>query len=104
MLVPVGFPEGEAQFEGAGVLVTGYAIPVKPKLASSLAAPSGVGAAKWACGMGRNGCYLPTTVTTTGDDGAATTACATITGNGTYAFIKYVTEPDKLPACWNLHG
>ena len=34
MLVPVGFPEGEAQFEGAGVLVKGW-IPVKPKPASS---------------------------------------------------------------------
>ena len=40
---------------------------------------------------------LPTTISTGTDEAANTTACAPITGNGTYAFIKWVTAPEKLP-------
>ena len=97
MLAPAGFPEGEAQFEGAGVLVTKFD-------AGKATACFTISGTQWGWG-GKVGMWdgtkwvlLPTTVKTTGDDGTSTTACATITGNGTYAFIKYVTEPEKLPA------
>jgi hypothetical protein len=96
MLAPAGFPEGEAQFEGAGVLVTKFD-------AGKANACFTISGTQWGWGgkvgmwNGSKWVMLPTTIKTTGNDGTSTTACATITGNGTYAFIKYVTEPDKLP-------
>jgi len=96
MLVPVGFPEGEAQFEGSGVLVTKFD-------AGKANACFTISGTLWGWG-GKVGMWdgvkwtlLPTTITTTGDDGTSTTACATIAGSGTYAFIKYVVDPDLLP-------
>ena len=98
MLAPAGFPEGEAQFEGAGVLVTKFD-------AGKATACFTISGTQWGWG-GKVGMWdgakwvmLPTTIKTTGDDGTSTTACATITGNGTYAFIKYVTDATLLPTC-----
>ena len=46
---------------------------------------------------GKKWVVLPTTITTTTDESAQTTACATISGSGIYTFIKYVVSPDLLP-------
>ena len=97
MLAPVGFPEGEAQFEGAGVQVTGMdsgKATVCFSL-STIAVNQGWGG-KVGVWNGTKWVQLPTTFTTP-EDSSSSLACATITGSGTYAFIKYVVDPDLLP-------
>jgi hypothetical protein len=96
MLVPVGFPAGEAQYEGTGVIVKG----MENGKATVCFAISGT---QWGWG-GKVGSWdgtkwvlLPTTIAATVDETATTYACATITGNGTYAFIKYVVDSTLLP-------
>ena len=98
MLAPVGFPAGEAQFGGNGVLVTGmdYGKATACFSLSSTAIAEGWGG-KVALWNGANWVRLATSITVEDETNTAI-ACATITSSGTYAFIKYVTEPDKLPA------
>ena len=98
MLVPVGFPEGEAQFEGAGVRVSGMESGKATACftLSTIAVNQGWGG-KVGVWNGTKWVLLPTTISTGTDEAANTTACAPITGNGTYAFIKWVVAPDKLP-------
>ena len=66
MLVPAGFPAGEAQFEGAGVRVVGMESG-KASACFTLAtiASNRVGGAKLAFGMVPNGYCLSTTITST---------------------------------------
>ncbi len=97
MLAPLGFPAGEAQFGGNGIRVTGMdqgkatacfslsAVAVNEGWGGKVAVWNG---AKWV--------RLATSITIEDETNTAI-ACATITGSGTYAFIKYVAEPDKLP-------
>jgi hypothetical protein len=95
MLAPAGFPEGEAQFEGNGIRVTG----MDSGKANACFAISGTQygwGGKVALWTGAKWELLPTTITTP-DETPNSTACATITSSGTYAFIKYVTDPTKLP-------
>lgn len=40
---------------------------------------------------------LPTTIAATADETATTYACATVTGDGSYVFIKYVVDSSLLP-------
>ncbi len=97
MIVPVGFPDGEAQFGGNGILVKGFDSG-KATACFSLSATAvneGWGG-KVAVWNGAKWVRLATSITIEDETNTAL-ACATITGNGTYAFIKYVTEPDKLP-------
>jgi hypothetical protein len=96
MLAPAGFPEGEAQFEGAGVLVTKFDAGKATACFTISGTQYGWGG-KVGMWNGTKWVLLPTTIKTTGDDGTSTTACTTITGNGTYAFIKYVVDPSLLP-------
>lgn len=99
MIVPVGFPLGEAQFGGNGIRVIGMDSGKATVCFSldTIAVLQGWGGfvGVW---NGSKWVKLATSITTTSDEAAATTACTTITGNGTYAFIKYVTEPTKLPS------
>jgi len=99
MIVPVGFPEGEAQFGGNGIRVIGMDSGKATVCFSldTIAVQQGWGGfvGVW---NGSKWVKLATSISTTSDEAAATTGCATITGNGTYAFIKYVTEPAKLPS------
>jgi len=96
MLVPVGFPAGEAQYEGSGVVITG----MENGQATACFAISGT---QWGWGGkvgswdGKKWVLLPTTIAATADETATTYACTTITGNGTYVFIKYVVDPSLLP-------
>lgn len=99
MIVPVGFPEGEAQFGGNGIRVIGMDSGKATVCFSldTIAVQQGWGGfvGVW---NGTKWVKFATSITTTSDEAATTTGCATITGNGTYAFIKYVTEPAKLPS------
>lgn len=97
MIIPVGFPAGEAQFGGAGIRVTGLdkgkatacfslnAVAVRQGWGGKVGVWNG---SKWV--------LLPTTITTP-EESSTSLACAAITASGTYAFIQYVTQPDKLP-------
>lgn len=97
MLAPVGFPDGEAQFGGNGIRVTGFDSGKATACFFLSAAEINQGwGGKVGVWDGINWVRLATTITTPEDTNNAI-ACATITGNGTYAFIKYVTQPDLLP-------
>lgn len=98
MLVPVGFPLGEAQFGGNGIRVSKMDSGKATACFSlnTVAVKQGWGGfvGVW---NGKKWVKLATSITTSSDEAAATTACATITGNGTYAFIQYVTDATLLP-------
>ncbi len=97
MLAPLGFPAGEAQFGGNGIVVKGFDSGKATACfsLSAVAVNEGWGG-KVAVWDGAKWVRLATSITTSDETNTAI-ACATITGSGTYAFIKYVTEPDKLP-------
>jgi len=97
MLLPAGFPKGEAQFGGNGIQVTkmdkGKATACFSLSTTAINEGWGgkVGAwdgAKW---------ILLTTTIKSQEESNTSLACATITRSGTYAFIKYVTDPSLLP-------
>ena len=103
MLAPAGFPAGEAQFEGAGVMIS----EMDSGKATACFAVSGT---QWGWG-GKVGMWdgtkwvLLSTTITKAEEALNSLACATVTGNGTYAFIKYVTDPSLLYICstgWSL--
>jgi len=95
MLVPVGFPAGEAQYQGDGVVVSGmdsgkatacfYITGTQYGWGGKVGMWDGV---KWV--------KLATTITPL-EESTKSLACATITGNGTYAFIRYVVDASLLP-------
>jgi len=116
MLVPVGFPLGEAQFEGAGVLVTKFDTGKASACFTISGTQYGWGG-KVGMWNGTKWMLLPTTITSPAET-PNSIACATITGNGTYAFIRYVVDASllqtqviaDLPTCrsigirWDGHG
>lgn len=97
MLAPVGFPAGEAQFGGDGVLITsmdtGKATACFSLSSTAIAEGWGGKVGMW---NGSKWIQLHTTITTP-EDSPNSLGCATITGNGTYAFIKYVVDASLLP-------
>lgn len=98
MLAPAGFPEGETQFGGNGVRVTDFASG-KATACFSLSAQEvakgwGGKVGKW---DGAKWVLLPTTIAAVAEEASTTSACAGITGNGTYAFIKYIADASLLP-------
>ena len=97
MLAPAGFPEGEAQYEGAGIRVTGMESGKASACFTlySLALKQGWGG-KVGVWNGTKWDQLSTTITIP-EESSSSLACATITGSGTYAFIKYVVDPSLLP-------
>ena len=112
MLVPVGFPVGEAQFEGNGILVSGFD-------GGKATACFTLGGTQWGWGgkigvwNGTKWVLLPTDISTPADS-PDSLACASISSSGTYAFIKWVADPSKLdilPECsfdvlktWTSYG
>jgi len=95
LVVPVGFPAGEKQFEGAGVQVSGFTYGTAKACFPITAVNQGwsgkVG--KW---DGTKWELLNTTITTP-DESSYSWACATISSNGTYTLITWVADPSKLP-------
>ena len=98
MLAPVGFPAGEAQFGGNGIVVTdmdsGKATACFSIATVKIAQGWGGKVALW---NGTKWVKLATTITPL-DESPISLACATITGNGTYAFLAGIADPSLLPA------
>jgi hypothetical protein len=97
LVLPTGFKEGEKQFGGSALVLTGIDFGTQ-KLCFSFPTYS----AGW-----RGDVYqwsadkwikLATTVTE-GSDGSYAMACATAYGNGSYALIIGLTEAAGLPTC-----
>jgi hypothetical protein len=99
LILPVGFGNGEKQFNGEGVLVSGLSYGT----ASACFPIKGI-TQGWGGKVGRwNGSkwvLLPTTVTTPTDSDHSI-ACATITSDGPYALLSWVVDPSKLPSSSN---
>lgn len=95
MLVPVGFPESEAQFGSNGVQVTDFESGKAAACFSITGVEIGWGG-KVGVWDGSKWVLLPTTITSYFEN-LVSSACATITGNGTYTFIRWVADPSLLP-------
>jgi len=95
MLVPAGFSAGEKQFEGKGVQISGLTYGSVKACFSVIAVGQGWGGkvAKW------NGSKweLLSTAISAQEDSPYSLACATVSANGTYAFVNWVVDPSKLP-------
>lgn len=97
MLVPVGFPAGEAQFQGNGVRVTEFENGKATACFSITGTEVGWGG-KVGVWDGEKWVLYPTTITSH-EESLVSSACATISGNGTYAFIRWVVDAELLPGC-----
>jgi hypothetical protein len=95
MLVPVGFPAGEAQYESDGVIVSGMDNGKATACFYITGTQYGWGG-KVGFWNGTKWVKLTTTITAL-EESNKSLACATITGNGTYAFIRYVADASLLP-------
>ena len=95
MLVPVGFPAGEAQFGSDGVRVTEFASGKAAACFSITGVEYGWGG-KVGMWDGSKWVLLPTTITNY-DENLVSSACTTITGSGTYTFIRWVADATLLP-------
>src|SRR5512133_367254 len=96
MLVPVGFPAGEAQFGSNGVRVTNFDSGKAAACFSITGVEVGWGG-KVGMWDGSKWVLLPTTITSYFES-LVSSACATITANGTYTFIRWVADPTLLPS------
>jgi hypothetical protein len=95
LLVPVGFPEGEAQFGSNGVKVTDFTSGKAATCFSITGVEYGWGG-KVGMWDGSKWVLLPTTITSY-KESLVSSACATITSNGTYTFIRWVADATLLP-------
>jgi len=109
MFVPVGFPLGEAQFEGNGIRVSGLE---SGKATACFTIPNSVLDQGWSGKVGVwNGTkwVLLGTSFSTADESPYSIACAPVSGDGTYVFIKWVAHVELLPKCeavtseWSLN-
>ncbi len=100
-LAPAGFPEGETQFGGNGVRVTGFDAG-KATVCFSLKAIEVNQGWGGKVGMWDGAKWVPlsTTIAPVAEEASTTSACAGITGNGTYAFIKYIADAALLPSSY----
>jgi hypothetical protein len=95
MLVPVGFPAGEAQYQGDGVVVSGMDSGKATACFTITGTEYGWGG-KVGLWNGTKWVKLATTITPL-EESPNSLACATITGNGTYVFIRFVADASLLP-------
>jgi hypothetical protein len=105
LLLPAGFPVGEKQFEGQAIRVSGLAPSTAKACFPITALNQGWGGqvAAW------NGTQweLLTTTFNTPSESTISWACATITGDGTYALLAWAVDPSKLvdyypPSCGEM--
>jgi hypothetical protein len=97
MTVPTGFPSGEVQFGGQGIAVSGMNYGQASLCYNIKTAEVGQGwGGKVGIWDGSKWVLMPTAITMP-KEGSLASACATITGSGTYAFIKYVADASLLP-------
>ncbi len=97
MLVPVGFPSGEAQFQGNGIRISEFETGKATVCFSITGTEVGWGG-KVGLWDGEKWIMVPTTITSY-EENLVSSACATITSGGTYAFIRWVAHPELLPGC-----
>ncbi len=97
MLVPVGFPLGEAQFLDTGIIVSNMDSGKATACFTITGTQYGWGG-KVGLWDGTKWVLLPTTIKAL-DESPNSLACAPITGNGTYVFIRYVADASLLPNC-----
>jgi hypothetical protein len=95
MLVPVGFPAGEAQYQGDGVIVTGMDSGKATACFYITGTEYGWGG-KVGMWDGTKWVKLATTITPL-EESSKSLACAPITGSGTYVFIRYVVDASLIP-------
>jgi len=95
MLIPVGFPSGEKQFEGVGLQVTGFDFGSASACFPITAVNQGWGGqvGKW---DGSKWVLLPTSISKPTEE-SFNWACATVNASGTYALISWVVDASKLP-------
>jgi len=100
MLVPVGFPAGEAQYQGDGVVVSGMD---SGKATACFYITGTQYGWRGKVGMwdGTKWVKLATTIAPI-EESNKSLACAPISGNGTYAFIRYVVDASLLPVSSDL--
>jgi hypothetical protein len=93
--VPVGYETGEKQFEGSGLILTGFNYG-----SASLCFPLAGTSSGWGGQVGKwNGSkwdLLSTTINPPNGDDSYAWACTVIYGDGTYAFLRWIAEPDLL--------
>jgi hypothetical protein len=95
LIVPVGFPAGEKQFEGDGITLSGLGYGyVNACFALSGAAQGWGGQVGYWDGKAWK--LQPTTLSTP-QEASYTLACAKVYENGTYALIKWVSNTALLP-------
>ncbi|MEA5079275.1 MAG: hypothetical protein VB013_11965 [Anaerolineaceae bacterium] len=94
LVVPSGFPLGEKQFEGKGVLVSGLSYGTAKACFPISAVNQGWGG-KVGYWDGSVWKLLDTTISTP-QESATSSACANISNNGTYALITWVVDASKL--------
>lgn len=96
MIVPVGFPTGEKQFEGDGIVLSGLEYGYVNACFALKGKNQGWGGqvGYW---DGKAWKLQPTTFSTP-QEASYTLACAKVYENGTYALIKWVTNTTLLPA------
>lgn len=96
ILIPVGFGNGEKQFDGDGVVISGLSYGSASACFPIKAVSQGWGGkvGKW---DGGKWVLLATKVTSPAETDHSN-ACATITSDGTYALLSWVVDPSKLPA------
>lgn len=95
LIVPVGFPAGEKQFEGDGITLSGLGYGYVNACFALSGAGQGWGGqvGYW---DGKAWKLQPTTLSTP-QEASYTLACAKVYENGTYALIKWVTNTALLP-------
>lgn len=94
LIVPSGFPLGEKQFDGNGVLVSGLSYGTAKACFPITALNQGWGG-KVGYWDGSVWKLLDTSVSTP-EEGTFSWACATVSANGTYALITWVVDASKL--------
>ncbi|MEA5079274.1 MAG: hypothetical protein VB013_11960 [Anaerolineaceae bacterium] len=94
LIVPSGFPLGEKQFEGNGVLVSGLSYGTAKACFPISAVNQGWGG-KVGYWDGSFWKLLDTSISTP-QESATSWACANISNNGTYALLTWVVDASKL--------
>jgi hypothetical protein len=92
---PTGYTSGEKQFEGQALQISSFADGSATLCFAFNGASSGWGGqiATW---DGSKWVLLPTTITSGGDEVSYSWGCTAINSSGTYAFLKWIADPDLL--------
>jgi hypothetical protein len=96
LVVPAGFPQGEKQFEGDALVLSDFSYGTVTTCFPVNAVNQGWGG-KVGYWTGSAWKLLDTTITTP-EESSFSWGCAKVYENGTYAFLKWITNSSLLPA------